>query len=110
MAFWGPELAGKSATAETGDEGQFLGGDPRWVQYDVDIIANLGQWVEVVWAGSEEAILVLVAGLGDRLPLTAQTRTGGRRQAGDHRVMRCPREGRQLQFRVSVGFSGSLRW
>ncbi|MCB8977749.1 MAG: ABC transporter substrate-binding protein [Ardenticatenaceae bacterium] len=45
------------ATAETGDKGQFLGGDPSFVQYDGDIINNLGMPFEVVFAGSEEAIL-----------------------------------------------------
>ena len=58
--FLDPELAGMFATAETGDKGQFLGGDPSWVQYDDDIIANLGLHMEVVWAGSEEAILAAV--------------------------------------------------
>ena len=58
--FLDPELAGMFATAETGDLGQFLGGDPSWVQYDDDIIANLGLHLEVVWAGSEEAILAAV--------------------------------------------------
>ncbi len=58
--FLDPELAGMFATAETGDKGQFLGGDPSWVQYDDDIIANLGLHLEVVWAGSEEAILAAV--------------------------------------------------
>ncbi len=54
------ELAGLFATAETGDRGQFLGGDPSFVQYDGDIIANLGLQLEVVFAGSEEAILASV--------------------------------------------------
>ena len=58
--FLDPELAGMFATAETGDKGQFLGGDPSWVQYDDDIIANLGLHMEVVWAGSEEAILAAI--------------------------------------------------
>ena len=58
--FLDPELAGMFATAETGDLGQFLGGDPSWVQYDDDIIANLGLHLEVVWAGSEEAILAAI--------------------------------------------------
>ena len=58
--FLDPELAGMFATAETGDKGQFLGGDPSWVQYDDDIIANLGLHLEVVWAGSEEAILAAI--------------------------------------------------
>lgn len=55
--FADPELAALFATAETGDAGQFLGGDPSFVQYDEDIIANLGLPLEVVYAGSEEAIL-----------------------------------------------------
>jgi glycine betaine/proline transport system substrate-binding protein len=45
------------ATAETGDQGQFLSGDPSWTQYDADIIKNLGLNLKVVSAGSEEAIL-----------------------------------------------------
>ncbi len=49
--------AAQFATAETGDKGQFLAGDPSWVQYDADIINNLGMNLEVVVAGSEEAIL-----------------------------------------------------
>lgn len=52
-----PEAGTLFATAETGDLGQFLGGDPSFVQYDGDIINNLGLPFEVVFAGSEEAIL-----------------------------------------------------
>lgn len=55
--FTTPETAALFATAETGDQGQFLGGDPSFVQYDGDIINNLGMPFEVVFAGSEEAIL-----------------------------------------------------
>lgn len=55
--FADPELAGLFATAETGDNGQFLGGDPSFVQYDEAIIENLELPLEVVYAGSEEAIL-----------------------------------------------------
>ncbi len=55
--FEDPELAKLFATAETGDKGQFLGGDPSFVQYDEAIIENLGLPLEVVYAGSEEAIL-----------------------------------------------------
>lgn len=44
-------------TAETGDLGQFLGGDPSFVQYDEQIITNLGLPLKVVYAGSEQAIL-----------------------------------------------------
>ncbi|WP_420629436.1 ABC transporter substrate-binding protein [Candidatus Leptofilum sp.] len=55
--FTSDEAAALFATAETGDAGQFLGGDPSFVQYDGDIINNLGMQFEVVFAGSEEAIL-----------------------------------------------------
>ena len=55
--FTSPEAAALFATAETGDNGQFLGGDPSFVQYDADIITNLSLPSEVVYAGSEEAIL-----------------------------------------------------
>jgi glycine betaine/proline transport system substrate-binding protein len=55
--FTSEEAAALFATAETGDQGQFLGGDPSFVQYDSDIINNLGMPFEVVFAGSEEAIL-----------------------------------------------------
>lgn len=55
--FTDPELAALFQTAETGDKGQFLGGDPSFVQYDEDIINNLGLNLQVVHAGSGEAIL-----------------------------------------------------
>ena len=52
-----PENAALFATAETGDKGQFLFGDPSWVTYEPDIIENLGLNFQIVQAGSEEAIL-----------------------------------------------------
>jgi glycine betaine/proline transport system substrate-binding protein len=52
-----PENAELFATAETGDQGQFLTGDPSWTQYEDDIIENLGLNFQIVAAGSEEAIL-----------------------------------------------------
>lgn len=55
--FQNPELAELFSTAETGDKGQFLSGDPSWVQYDESIVDNLGLNLEVTYAGSEEAIL-----------------------------------------------------
>ena len=55
--FTSAEAASLFSTAETGDKGQFLAGDPSWVQYDEDIINNLGMDFEVTVAGSEEAIL-----------------------------------------------------
>ena len=59
--FQNPELAALFATAETGDKGRFLAGDPSWTQYDADIINNLGMNMEVVTAGSEEALLAEVS-------------------------------------------------
>ncbi len=55
--FQDPANAALFKTAETGEAGQFLGGDPSWVQYDEQIITNLGLNLKVVYAGSEEAIL-----------------------------------------------------
>lgn len=55
--FQNPDLAKLFATAETGDKGQFLAGDPSFVQYDDQIIANLGLPMQVVVAGSEQALL-----------------------------------------------------
>jgi glycine betaine/proline transport system substrate-binding protein len=52
-----PENAQLFATAESGDQGQFLTGDPSWTQYEDDIITNLGLNFKIVAAGSEEAIL-----------------------------------------------------
>jgi glycine betaine/proline transport system substrate-binding protein len=54
------------ATAETGENGRFLGADPSWVQYDEQIIANLGLPFQVIWAGSEEALLAEVAAAYNR--------------------------------------------
>ena len=58
--FTDPEVAGLFATAETGDNGQFLGAAPGWVQYDEQIIENLELPLQVVSGGSEEAILAAV--------------------------------------------------
>ncbi|MCL4297843.1 MAG: ABC transporter substrate-binding protein [Anaerolineae bacterium] len=55
--FKNPELAALFKTAETGDQGQFLAGDPSWVQYDDQIIKNLGLNLQPVVAGSEQAVL-----------------------------------------------------
>ena len=49
------------ASAETGDLGRFLGADPSWVQYDEQIITNLGLPFQVVWTGSEDALLAEVS-------------------------------------------------
>lgn len=45
------------ATAETGSQGQFLGGDPSFVTFDQAIIDSLGLDFKVVYAGSEAAEL-----------------------------------------------------
>lgn len=55
--FKGPDTAKMFATAQTGDKGQFIAGDPGFVQYDEQIIANLGLDFQVVFAGSEQAEL-----------------------------------------------------
>ena len=39
------------ATAETGDKGQMLDGDPSFVSYDKEIVENLNLDFEVVVAG-----------------------------------------------------------
>jgi glycine betaine/proline transport system substrate-binding protein len=45
------------ATAETGDKGQMLDGDPSFVSYDKEIAENLDLNYQVVVAGSEAALL-----------------------------------------------------
>lgn len=52
-----PENAALFKTAETGNSGQFLGGAPSFVQYDEELIKNLGIDFKVVFAGSEQASL-----------------------------------------------------
>jgi glycine betaine/proline transport system substrate-binding protein len=51
------DAASLFATAETGDKGQMLDGDPSFVSYDAEIVENLGLNYEVVVAGSEAALL-----------------------------------------------------
>ncbi|HEX6300963.1 MAG TPA: glycine betaine ABC transporter substrate-binding protein [Acidimicrobiia bacterium] len=53
--FQDPGLASLFATAETGDQGRFLGTDPSYSQYDEQIIENLGLPLQVVFSGSEPA-------------------------------------------------------
>lgn len=55
--FRDPTLSALFSTAETGTAGQFLAGDPSWVQYDEDIIRNLELDLQVVQSGSEQAVL-----------------------------------------------------
>ena len=55
--FKDPALAKLFATAESGDLGQFLMGDPSYVSYDKQIIASLKLPLKYVVAGSEAALL-----------------------------------------------------
>jgi glycine betaine/proline transport system substrate-binding protein len=56
-----PANAALFATAETGDNGRFVAADPSWVQYDEAIISNLELPFDVLWTGSEEALLAEVS-------------------------------------------------
>jgi glycine betaine/proline transport system substrate-binding protein len=44
-------------TSESGDKGQFLGGDPSYVSNDAALIANLGLDYQLVNSGSEAALI-----------------------------------------------------
>lgn len=55
-----PELASLFATAETGENGRFLGTDPSYSQYDEQIVENLGLPLQVVFSGSEPATVAEV--------------------------------------------------
>jgi glycine betaine/proline transport system substrate-binding protein len=43
------------ATPDTAPQGRFVGGDPTWVEYDAEIIQNLGLDFQVKYVGSEDA-------------------------------------------------------
>lgn len=58
--FMDPEMAGLFATAESGNNGQFLMGDPSYVSYDEQIIANLELPLQFVVAGSEAALITAI--------------------------------------------------
>ena len=71
--FKDPELAKLFATAESGDQGQFLMGDPTYVTYDEQIIANLDLPLKYVVAGSEAALITAVqTAVADKTPLLLQ--------------------------------------
>jgi glycine betaine/proline transport system substrate-binding protein len=71
--FMDPELAGLFATAESGDLGQFLMGDPSYVTFDEQIIANLGLPLKYVVGGSEAALLTAIdTAFADHTPLLMQ--------------------------------------
>lgn len=71
--FKDPELAKLFATAETGDLGQFLMGDPTYVTYDEQIIANLELPLQYVVGGSEATILTAIdTAMADKTPVLLQ--------------------------------------
>ena len=71
--FKDPELAGLFKTAESGDQGQFLMGDPSYVSYDEQIIANLELPLKFVTAGSEAALITAIQNAeADQKPLLLQ--------------------------------------
>jgi glycine betaine/proline transport system substrate-binding protein len=51
------ENAALFKTAESGDAGQFLQGDPSWIYQDEALIKNLGLNFKIVKGGSEQAVL-----------------------------------------------------
>ena len=51
------EYAELFKTSKTGDKGQFLGGDPSFVTNDESLIKNLGLNYQVVYSGSEDALI-----------------------------------------------------
>lgn len=71
--FKDPELAKLFATAESGDLGQFTMGDPSYVTYDEQIIANLGLPLKYVVAGTEAALLTAIdTSIADQKPVLVQ--------------------------------------
>ncbi len=58
--FKDPANAALFATAETGDQGRFLGTDPSYSQYDEQIIDNLELPLQVQFSGSEPATVAEV--------------------------------------------------
>ncbi|HEX6150469.1 ABC transporter substrate-binding protein [Nocardioides sp.] len=51
------DYASEFATSESGGQGQFLGSDPSYVQFDEAIIDNLGLDFKVVFSGGEAATI-----------------------------------------------------
>jgi len=71
--FKDPKLAALFKTAESGDEGQFLMGDPSYVSYDEQIIKNLALPLKFVVAGSEAALITAIQNSeADKKPLLLQ--------------------------------------
>ena len=73
QGFADPKLAKLFATPESGDLGQFLMGDPSYVTFDEQIIANLKLPLKYVVAGSESALLTAIdKAVADKTPLLLQ--------------------------------------
>jgi glycine betaine/proline transport system substrate-binding protein len=72
--FQDAELAKLFSTAESGaDLGQFLMGDPTYVTFDEQIIANLGLPLKYVVAGSEAALITAIQkAVDEKTPLLLQ--------------------------------------
>jgi glycine betaine/proline transport system substrate-binding protein len=71
--FKDPKLTKLFATAESGDLGQFTMGDPSYVTFDEQIIANLKLPLKYVVAGSEAALLTLIdQSFADKKPILIQ--------------------------------------
>ena len=60
VGFKNPDNVALFRTPETATKGRFLSADPSFVQFDEQIIRNLGLDLTVVFAGSEEAVLAQV--------------------------------------------------
>jgi glycine betaine/proline transport system substrate-binding protein len=58
--FKDPAVSKLFATAESGDQGQFLMGDPSYVTYDEQIIKNLNLPLKYTVAGSEAALITAI--------------------------------------------------
>ena len=72
--FQDPELAKLFSTAESGDDlGQFLMGDPSYVTFDEQIIANLELPLKYVVAGSEAGLITSIQqSIDEKTPLLLQ--------------------------------------
>lgn len=58
--FADPDVAAQFSTAESGDKGQLLIGDPSYVSFEEHIINNLGLDFQVVTGGGEAALIAAV--------------------------------------------------
>lgn len=65
-----PSAVSLFATSDTQPRGRFVNGDPKWVQWDQKILDNLSLNYEVVFLGSEDAVLTaLDDAYSKRLPI-----------------------------------------